>query len=112
MHSFTYSIDAAIATALLGNTEKAYGEVWHLPTASAPYTGKQWIEKIAKELKTEPKTQLAPKFLVKVMGLFNSIMKESVEMLYQYDRDYVFDSSKFEKTFNFTPTSYDLGIKK
>ncbi|GAB3012660.1 SDR family oxidoreductase [Cyclobacterium sediminis] len=112
LHSFTYSIDAAIATALLGNTEKAYGEVWHLPTASAPYTGKQWIEKIAKELKTEPKTQLAPKFLVKVMGLFNSIMKESVEMLYQYDRDYVFDSSKFEKTFNFTPTSYDLGIKK
>jgi hypothetical protein len=39
-------------------------------------------------------------------------MKESVEMLYQYDRDYVFDSSKFEKAFDFIPTPYDLGIKK
>jgi len=112
VHSFTYTIDAAVATALLGNTEKAYGQVWHLPTASAPYTGKQWIENIAKELNTPARTQLAPKFLVKIMGLFNPIMRESVEMLYQYDRDYVFDSSKFEKAFDFTPTPYALGIKK
>jgi len=112
VHSFTYTIDAAVATALLGNTEKAYGQVWHLPTASAPYTGKQWIENIAKELNTPARTQLAPKFLVKIMGLFNPIMRESVEMLYQYNRDYVFDSSKFEKAFDFTPTPYALGIKK
>jgi hypothetical protein len=31
-------------------------------------------------------------------------------MLYQYDRDYIFDSSKFEKEFNFTPTPYKEGI--
>ncbi len=37
-------------------------------------------------------------------------MKESYEMLYQYDRDYVFDSSKFEKAFGFKPTSYEAGI--
>ncbi|MBI0398553.1 NAD-dependent epimerase/dehydratase family protein [Cyclobacterium marinum] len=110
LHSFTYTIDAAVATALLGNTEAAYGEVWHLPTASAPYTGKQWIEHIAKGLGTKPKIQLAPKFLIKIMGIFNPIMRESVEMLYQYDRDYVFDSSKFEKAFDFTPTPYELGI--
>ncbi|WP_339922103.1 NAD-dependent epimerase/dehydratase family protein [uncultured Cyclobacterium sp.] len=112
VHSFTYTIDAAIATALLGNTETAYGQVWHLPTASSPYTGKQWIENIAKELDTSARIQLAPKFLVKIMGLFNPIMKESVEMLYQYDRDYVFDSSKFEKAFDFKPTPYDRGIKQ
>ncbi|GEO20531.1 NAD-dependent epimerase/dehydratase family protein [Cyclobacterium qasimii] len=111
-HSFTYTIDAAVATALLGNTETAYGQVWHLPTASAPYTGKQWIENIAKELNVSARIQLAPKFLVKIMGLFNPIMRESVEMLYQYDRDYVFNSSKFEKAFDYTPTPYELGIKK
>ena len=33
------------------------------------------------------------------------------EMLYQYDSDYLFDSSKFEKKFNFKPTSYADGIK-
>ena len=32
-------------------------------------------------------------------------------MLYQYDRPYLFDSSKFEKAFNFQPTPYDVGIR-
>lgn len=110
-HSFTFTVDAGEATALLGNTASAYGKVWHLPTASNPLTAKEWIEKVAHKLKTKPKYQVAPKFLVKLMGLFMPIMKESVEMLYQYDRDYVFDSSKFEKEFNFKPTSYEKGIE-
>ncbi len=37
---------------------------------------------------------------------------ELVEMMYQYDRDYVFDSSKFEKRFHLKPTPYLEGIKK
>ncbi len=40
------------------------------------------------------------------------IMQEMKEILYQYDRDYVFDSSKFEKLFNFKPTPYLEGIKE
>lgn len=39
-------------------------------------------------------------------------MKESVEMVYQYDRDYVFDSTKFEKEFGVNPTSYADGISE
>lgn len=109
-HSFTFTVDAGRATALLGNTDSAYGQVWHLPTAPNPLTGKQWIEKVAKKLNVNPKYQVAPKFIVRIMGLFMPIMRESVEMLYQYDRDYIFDSGKFEKEFNFKPTSYDKGI--
>lgn len=109
-HSFTFTVDAGKATAILGNTDSAYGQVWHLPTASNPLTGKQWIEKIAQKLDVKPKYQVAPKFLVRILGLFNLIMRESVEMLYQYNRDYIFDSGKFEKEFNFTPTAYEKGI--
>lgn len=111
LHNFTFTPDAAKATALLGNTDSAYGQVWHLPTA-APITGQQWIEKIAQGLETKPKSQVAPAFLVRILGLFNPIMKEFVEMLYQYDRDYNFDSSKFENTFKMKPTSIDEGIKQ
>lgn len=111
LHSYTYTPDAALATALLGNTDAAYGQVWHLPTA-APLTGKQWIEKIANALETEPKTQVVSKFIVRILGLFNPIMKEFFEMLYQYDRDYNFDSSKFEITFKIKPTSIDDGIRE
>lgn len=110
-HSFAYTPDAGKATALLGNTDDAYNEVWHLPTASNPYTGKEWIETIAKEMGVSPRYQIAPRLLVRILGLFIPIMKEMVEMLYQYDRTYVFDSSKFEKRFNIVPTSYLEGIK-
>jgi len=111
-HSFTYTPDAGKATALLGNTEKAFNQIWHLPTAADPFTGKEWIEAIAKGMAVKPKYQAAPKFLVKIIGLFVPIMKEMVEMMYQYDRDYVFDSSKFENKFDFKPTPYIDGIKE
>ena len=111
LHSFTFTPDAALATALLGNTVNAFNQVWHLPTA-APITGKEWIEKVAKELGVELKTQVASKLIIKIFGLFNPIMKEFVEMLYQWDRDYNFDSSKFETVFKMKPTPIDEGIKK
>jgi len=50
--------------------------------------------------------------MVKMMGWFLPIMKETHEMLYQYDRPYVFDSSKFEEAFDWTPTSYSAGIRQ
>ncbi len=53
-HSFTYTPDAAKATALLGNTTDAYNQVWHLPTAQNPYTGREWINNIAKQLNVKP----------------------------------------------------------
>lgn len=111
-HSFTYTPDAGRATALLGNTTDAYDQVWHLPTAGDPPTGKQWIEAIAEELRVGPKYQVAPTFIVRVLGLFVPLMKEMVEMMYQYDRDYVFDSSKFEGRFHEKPTPYLEGIRE
>lgn len=111
-HSFSYTPDLGKATALLGNTDSAYGQVWHLPTASNPMTGKEWIETVAKELGVKPKSRVASRFMVRILGLFIPVMKETVEMLYQYDRPYVFDSSKFEQTFDFTPTPYAEGIKE
>lgn len=111
-HSFTYTPDAGKATAMLGNTADAYNQVWHLPTAANPFTGKEWIEVIAEEMGAKPKFQVVPKFMVQILGLFIPIMKEMVEMLYQYDRNYVFDSSKFEKRFKFKPTPYIDGIKE
>lgn len=109
-HSFTYTPDAGRATALLGNSDDAYGQVWHLPTAGDPLTGKEWIEIVAQTMGVEPKYQVAGKFLTRVLGVFSPTMGELTEMVYQYNRDYVFDSSKFEKRFDFQPTLYTTGI--
>lgn len=110
-HSYTYIPDAARATAMLGNTPEAYGKVWHLPTAADPPTGKEWVELVAKELGTKPKYRVINKMLARIIGIFIPEIRESVEMFYQYNRDYVFDSSRFEKYFSFAPTPYAEGIR-
>jgi nucleoside-diphosphate-sugar epimerase len=111
-HSFTYTPDAGRATAILGNTNNAFGQVWHLPTNRNALTGREFIEKAAREFGVEPKYTVLSKGMIRLVGLFNGVVKESVEMLYQNDSDYLFDSSKFETAFGFTPTTYEQGIKE
>lgn len=110
-HSFTYTPDAAKATALLGNTDDAYNTVWHLPTDKNTLTGREFIKLFAQEMNVANKVFVMPAWLIRVVGTFIPIMKEMPEMMYQYDRDYFFDSSKFEKKFNFKTTSYQEGVK-
>jgi nucleoside-diphosphate-sugar epimerase len=109
-HSFTYTPDAGKGTAILGNTESAYNQVWHLPTNRSVLTGKEFIELAAKAMGVKPEYTVVKKWMVQMLGLFNKVVKESVEMLYQNDSDYLFDSTKFEKAFNFKSISYEEGI--
>jgi len=112
IHTYTYTPDAAMATALLGNTPDAYNQVWHVPTTSNKLTQLDWIRLIAKEVNKEVKLQKVPKWMVQLLGLFMPDMREFPEMLYQYEQDYIFDSSKFEKQFGLTPTSPEEGVKR
>lgn len=109
-HSFIYTPDAAKATAILGNDAKAFGQTWHLPTASNPWTGKEWIENFAQALGTKASYSVISKTMTRILGVFIPVLKESYEMLYQFDRDYIFDSSKFNTAYNFQPTSWFSGI--
>lgn len=109
-HSFTYVPDAARATALLGNTETAYNQVWHLPTDINALTGKELIELIAKDFGVEPKYTLLSKGMLRLVGFFVSVVKENMEMLYQNESEYLFDSGKFNKAFDFKITPYAEGL--
>jgi nucleoside-diphosphate-sugar epimerase len=111
-HSLTYTPDAAKATAILGNTDDAYDQVWHLPTDKNALTGKELIGISAKEFGVEPKYTVLKKWILQVIGMFNKIIKESTEMLYQNEYDYLFDSIKFEKRFGIKATTYQEGIKE
>jgi nucleoside-diphosphate-sugar epimerase len=110
-HSFTYTPDAAKATALLGNTNDAYNQIWHLPTDHNTLTGREFIGLFSKEMNVRNRVSVMPSWLIKMLGPFMPIMKEMSEMLYQYDRDYYFDSAKFEKRFNFRTTTYQEGVQ-
>lgn len=114
IHSFTFTPDAAKATALLGNTPEAYHQVWHLPTDRTPLTGTDWIALFAQEMDANPayKIKVLPNWLLGFLGIFVPIMQELKEMNYQYDRDYLFDSSKFEKQFSLRPTPPAEAVKQ
>jgi len=111
-HSYTYTPDAAKATAILGNTEDAWNQVWHLPTAGNPPTGAEMVGLVASELGVQARYQKVTSYMVWILGFFTPIMKEILEMMYQNKKDYIFDSSKFENRFDFKPTTYPLGIKE
>lgn len=112
IHSLTYTPDAAKATAILGNTESAYNQVWHLPTSPERLTGKQLIETAARIVNRKPSFMVLSPFMLSLLGLFSRQLKELVEMQYQNNQDYFFNSEKFNKAFHFTPTSYEEGIRQ
>jgi len=112
IHTYTYTPDAARATAILGNTPDAFNQEWHVPTTKEKLTTRQWIGLIAKELDTTPKIEVVPAFMLHLLGVFVPIMREFPEMLYQYKQDYIFDSSKFEKRFGISATAPEIGIRK
>ena len=109
-HTFTYTPDAGRSLALLGNMPAAYGQVWHALTSKEAMSGEQYVRS-ACELSGRPyKLQVAPRWMLSVMGLFVPVLRENMEMLYQFEHDYSFDSSKAEQALGLTATSYQEGI--
>lgn len=111
IHSFTDTTDAARGTAMLGNTPEAYNQIWHLPTSAEKLTGKEWINLFAQEMKVKPAYSTMPGFMLSVLGIFIPILKEVKEMDYQYDRDYFFDSTKFNSYFGYVPSKTGDSVK-
>jgi nucleoside-diphosphate-sugar epimerase len=111
-HSFTYTPDCGRALPLLAAAEDAWSQVWHLPTAAPPLTGRQLVALAARILGVEPRLRVLRPWMLRIVGLFDRTVQELMEMLYQYDRPYVFDSSKFERRFQFAPTPYEKGIEE
>ncbi len=99
-HSFTFTPDAGRSLAMLADTEDAWNQTWHVPTAADPPTGKEFIGLAAAEFGMQPKYHLINRPMFRVAGL------------YQYEFDYVFDLTKFNNRFQFRPTSYASGIQK
>lgn len=111
--TFIYTPDAARATALLANSPDTWNQTWHLPCDDFHPTGKQFMNMVSGAAGREIKYSIMPKWMVRFGGLFNPYAKEIVELLYQYDGEYIFDSSKFKKAFpSFAVTSYTEGIKQ
>ncbi|HPH45784.1 MAG TPA: NAD-dependent epimerase/dehydratase family protein [Chryseolinea sp.] len=111
IHTFTYTPDAGRTVAIAGNTPSAFNQTWHALTSPEKITGDDYIRMAYEILNKKYKTpQVMSKFGVRLLGLFVPVLREFVEMMYQFENEYVFDSSKAEKAFNVKATSYMDGI--
>jgi nucleoside-diphosphate-sugar epimerase len=110
-HSYTYIDDVGKALAILGDSDEALGQVWHVPNAE-PTTTRQFINLIFEELGQPAKMSTMSKPMLRLAGLFIPDAREMVEMMYEFEKDFVVDGSKFAKAFGVTATPYRAGIKE
>ncbi len=110
IHTFSYTPDAGKSVAMLANAPTAFNQTWHALTSKEEMTGELYVKIACEIMNQKYKLQTLPKFGVRLMGLFVPVLREFVEMMYQFDADYVFDSTKFEKQFSIKATSYKEGI--
>jgi nucleoside-diphosphate-sugar epimerase len=97
-HTYTYAPDIGRGLVILGEREEALGQAWHLPSPET-LTTRQFVEMIFEEVGKPARIQAAPKILLRAMGLFNPGIRETIEMLYEFEEPFVVDDSKFEGAF-------------
>lgn len=111
IHTFTYTPDAGRTVAQLGNADEAYNQVWHALTSTEKITGEELVRKAYQAMKQPDKgIQAMGKTGVRLVGLFVPVLREFVEMMYQFEEEYIFDSTKASTFLNEQATSYAVGI--
>ncbi len=112
-HSFSFVPDAGRAMAILGTSEQGWGQVW-IPPVQSTLTQLEFAQKIwqAAGQTGTPKTQALGRIMAQIAGLFVPTIRETVEMLYEFERPYVVDSSKFEQAFGIKATPTDEAIRR
>src|SRR5918992_2849282 len=91
-HTYTYVPDIGRGLAILGEHEEALGQAWHLPSPET-LTTRQFVEMIFEEVGKPARIQAAPKILLRALGLFNPALRETIEMLYEFEEPFVVDDS-------------------
>jgi nucleoside-diphosphate-sugar epimerase len=110
VHTFTYTRDAGRTLAVLGDTPTACDQVWHALTSKEAMTGERFV-RIACELSGRPYAlRVVPRWMLLLTSLFVPLVRENMEMLYQFEHDYRFDSSKAERALGLTATGYREGV--
>ena len=111
LHSYTFIDDFGKALVTLGERDEALGKSWHVPSAPA-ITTRSFADGIYRELGKRTKLSTVPRFAMALLGRFDENIRELREMLYQFERDFVMDSRRFESAFAMRPTPIEEAIRQ
>ncbi len=110
-HALSFVEDVARGLIVLGTHEQALGQVWHMPTAQA-LTGRQYIALAASAAGVPAKPLAVSGLMLRVLGLTNPVLRESVELLYEFNEPYLIEGSKYTQTFDGIPTSHQEAMRR
>jgi nucleoside-diphosphate-sugar epimerase len=111
-HTHTYVKDFGRALIILGEREEADGQAWHVPNDQPTLTQGELVRLFAEEAGVDARISSIGKLMMAVGGLFIPEAKETVEMMYEFDKPFIVDSSKFEKTFGMKATPMREAIRE
>jgi nucleoside-diphosphate-sugar epimerase len=111
-HEFIYVPDVGPVVAKLIAEPRAFGRTWNLASAG-PIAPKEFVAKIFAQAGKKPKTMVAGKTVLRVMGLFNPLMRELVEMHYLLTEPVLMDDTDLRNLLGpIHKTPYDEGIRR
>ena len=103
-HSFTYVPDLAAAMIAAAQKPELWNSVLHAPTGPA-MTMREMAGSFARSAGVPaPKMSVVPGWLIRALGLFSTDMRELAEMLYQFERPFVMDSTASQAKLALQPT--------
>ena len=94
-HTYTYIPDIGEGLAVLGEHPETPGEVWHLPNDPDTRTTRQLVDIVYRQA-GQPKAKVrgTPTLLLRALGLVNPVVRELVEMQYEFEEPFIVDSHK------------------
>jgi nucleoside-diphosphate-sugar epimerase len=110
-HTYTFIDDVAAALLVLGTREEALGEVWHVPSAET-LTTRRFVELVFEQAGTTPRIRVAPKLAIASLALVNPTMRAVRERLYQTERPFVVDHSRYKRAFGAAPTAHPRRLRR
>jgi nucleoside-diphosphate-sugar epimerase len=110
-HTATYIEDFGRALVILGEREEALGRAWHVPNDRPQITQRQFAEMVFAETGHPVKASGMGKTMMRIGGLFIPGARETVEMMYEFEKPFVVDSSQFERTFGVKATPIEEAVK-
>lgn len=106
LHSWTYVPDLARALVALAGDARAWGRPWHVPT-NPTVSQRAALTAIAAAVGAPtPRLKPAPGWLLRAIGIVSKEARGLGEMAYQFESDFVLDSSLTETTFGLAPTPW------
>ena len=104
LHSFTYVPDLADAMIAAAQNPGLWNRVLHAPTGPA-LTQRELAAAFAAAAGAKaPKVGAVPGWILRSAGLFSTAMRELAEMLYQFEKPFVMDSSESQRLLGLKPT--------